>query len=69
MLVPAIGSAQQASGIAGVVRDTSGGVLPGVSVEAASPVLIEKSRVAVTNEEGRYNIVDRLFQIGARLSF
>jgi hypothetical protein len=32
--------AQQASGIAGVVRDTSGGVLPGVTVEASSPALI-----------------------------
>ena len=51
-------SAQQASGIAGVVRDTSGGVLPGVTVEAASPALIEKVRTAVTDGEGRYNIVD-----------
>jgi hypothetical protein len=50
--------AQQASGIAGVVRDASGGVLPGVTVEAASPVLIEKVRTAVTDTEGRYNIVD-----------
>jgi hypothetical protein len=46
------------SGIAGVVRDTSGGVLPGVSVEAGSPVLIEKVRAAVTDSDGRYNIVD-----------
>src|SRR5690242_13504056 len=50
--------AQQASGIAGVVRDTSGGVLPGVTVEASSPALIEKSKVAVTDGEGRFNIVD-----------
>src|SRR5437879_1648348 len=50
--------AQQASGIAGVVRDSSGAVLPGVSVEAASPVLIEKVRAAVTDGEGRYSIVD-----------
>src|SRR5438309_724967 len=50
--------AQQASGIAGVVRDTSGGVLPGVTVEAASPALIEKVRSVVTDGEGRYNIVD-----------
>src|SRR5216684_4577634 len=50
--------AQQASGIAGVVRDSSGAVLPGVSVEAASPALIEKVRSAVTDGEGRYNIVD-----------
>ena len=50
--------AQQASGIAGVVRDTSGAVLPGVTVEAASPALIEKVRTTVTDGEGRYNIAD-----------
>ena len=42
----------------GVVRDESGGVLPGVTVEAASPVLIEKVRTAVTDDQGRFNIVD-----------
>src|SRR5215468_5980948 len=51
-------SAQQASGIAGTARDPSGGVLPGVSVEAASPALIERVRVAITDGEGRYNIVN-----------
>jgi hypothetical protein len=51
-------AAQQASGIAGVVRDTSGAVLPGVTVEASSPALIEKVRSVVTDQEGRYNIVD-----------
>src|SRR5215471_19019735 len=52
--------AQQAaaSGIAGVVKDASGAVLPGVTVEAASPSLIEKSKTVVTDGEGRYNIVD-----------
>src|SRR5437868_12851835 len=50
--------AQQASGIAGTVRDSSGGVLPGVSVEASSPALIERVRVAVTDGEGRYNVVN-----------
>lgn len=51
--------AQQApSGIAGVVKDTSGAVLPGVTVEAASPVLIEKVRSVTTDTEGRFNIVD-----------
>jgi len=53
-----VASAQQASGVAGVVRDTSGGVLPGVTVEAASPALIEKVRTVVTDAEGRYTIVD-----------
>ena len=50
--------AQQASGIAGAVKDTSGAVLPGVTVEAASPALIERVRTVVTDGEGRYNIVD-----------
>jgi hypothetical protein len=40
------------------VRDTTGAVLPGVTVEAASPVLIQKVRTAVTDEQGRYTIVD-----------
>jgi hypothetical protein len=44
--------------IAGVVRDTSGAVLPGVTVEAASPVLIEKVRTAVTDGAGQYRIID-----------
>jgi hypothetical protein len=56
VLVPGAVFAQ--SGFAGVVRDTSGAVLPGVTVEAASPVLIEKVRTAVTDGEGRYSIVD-----------
>ncbi len=51
-------SAQQAAGIVGVVRDSSGLAMPGVTVEAASPALIEKVRSAVTDGEGRYNIVD-----------
>ena len=50
--------AQQASGIAGVVRDTSGLAMPGVTVEAASPALIEKVRTVATDGEGRYSIVD-----------
>ena len=53
-------SAQQASGIAGLVRDASGAVLPGVTVEASSAVLIEKTRSAVTDGEGRYSIVGLL---------
>src|SRR5688572_12468408 len=46
------------SAIAGLVRDATGGVLPGVTVEASSPALIEKSRSAITNEAGQYRIVD-----------
>ena len=44
--------------IAGVVRDPSGAVIPGVSVEAASPALIEKVRSAATDGQGLYRIVD-----------
>src|SRR2546422_9518202 len=58
VLLSSTASAQQASGIAGVVRDTSGAVLPGVTVEASSPALIEKVRSAVTDGEGRYNITE-----------
>ena len=57
-LIPHAALAQQTSAIAGVVRDGSGGVLPGVTVEAASPALIEKVRTVVTDDQGRYNIVD-----------
>src|SRR4030095_7606755 len=44
--------------LAGVVKDSSGGVLPGVTVEASSPALIEKVRVATTDATGQYQIVD-----------
>jgi hypothetical protein len=53
-------SAYAQASITGVVRDTSGGVLPGVTVEASSPVLIEKVRTAVTDGSGVYRIVDLL---------
>jgi hypothetical protein len=51
-------AAQQSGGIAGVVRDTTGAVLPGVTVEATSTALIEKARSATTDETGQYRIVD-----------
>ena len=54
VLVPAAAFAQAI--VAGTVKDASGAVLPGVSVEAASPALIEKSRTAVTDGAGRYRI-------------
>ena len=57
LLVASAAWAQVATGgIAGVVKDTSGGVLPGVTVEAASPALIEKVRTVVSDSVGRYNI-------------
>ena len=59
LLISAPASAQIANGsIAGAVKDASGAVLPGVTVEAASPALIEKTRVAVTDGQGLYRIVD-----------
>src|SRR3979409_1522203 len=56
LLLPAAALAQAA--ITGVVRDASGGVLPGVTVEAASPVLIERVRSFVSDDTGQYRIVD-----------
>jgi Carboxypeptidase regulatory-like domain len=44
--------------IAGVVRDSSGAVMPGVTVEAASDALIERVRTVVSDEHGEYKIVD-----------
>jgi hypothetical protein len=56
LIVPAPARAQSA--IAGIVKDTSGAVLPGVSVEASSDALIEKSRASITDGSGQYKIVD-----------
>jgi hypothetical protein len=56
LLLPAVVYAQAA--ITGVVRDTSGAVLPGVTVEAASPALIERTRSVVSDDTGQYRIVD-----------
>ena len=55
-VAPAVALAQ--SSITGVVRDASGGVLPGVTVEAASDALIEGTRNAVTDDQGLYRLVD-----------
>jgi hypothetical protein len=49
-----------APSLAGVVKDPSGAVLPGVTVEASSDVLIEKTRTAVTNGSGQYRIENLL---------
>jgi carboxypeptidase family protein/TonB-dependent receptor-like protein len=54
--LPATVHAQSA--IAGVIKDTSGSVMPGVNVEAASPALIERMRAVVSDEHGEYKIVD-----------
>jgi carboxypeptidase family protein len=58
-VLPAVASAQIQTGIiSGVVRDPSGAVLPGVTVEASSPALIEKVRSAVTDGEGVYRVIN-----------
>jgi hypothetical protein len=54
---PTIALAQTGS-IAGIVRDTTGAVMPGVTVEATSPALIEKTRTVVTDEKGQYKIAE-----------
>ena len=51
-------TARAQSTIAGLVTDGTGAVLPGVTVEAASPAMIEKVRTAITDTQGRYTIVD-----------
>jgi len=52
--------AQAGASITGTVRDSSGAVLPGVTVEAASPVLIQKVRTATTDADGVYRITELL---------
>jgi Carboxypeptidase regulatory-like domain len=55
-LVPGTAYAQGGGSIAGIARDTSGGVVPGVTVEVTSPALIEKVRSTTTDSNGRYQI-------------
>src|SRR5688572_16336037 len=62
VLLPSAALAQAT--IAGVVRDASGAVLPGVVVEATSPALIEKVRTAVTDGTGQFRIIDLRPEIG-----
>src|SRR6266853_2782116 len=57
-MVPWTALAQGGAALTGVARDESGAVLPGVVVEASSPVLIEKTRSSVTDGTGRYVILD-----------
>jgi hypothetical protein len=56
LMLPVAAHAQTQASITGVVKDASGAVLPGVTVEAASPALIEKVRVVVTDGTGQYRI-------------
>ncbi len=56
--IPATSSAQQRASIVGVVQDTTGAIMPGVTVEASSPALIEQVRAAITDSAGRFSIID-----------
>src|SRR5258705_1557604 len=56
VFLPAAAHAQ--SSIAGVVKDATGAVLPGVTVEASSPALIEKTRAVISDDSGQFKIVD-----------
>jgi hypothetical protein len=61
LLLASLAEAQSAAGrasISGIVRDTSGAVLPGVTVEASSASLIEKTRAQTSDDGGRYRVVD-----------
>jgi len=56
LLLPGAVAAQ--SSITGLVKDTTGAVLPGVTIETTSPAIIEKVRTAVSDGQGRYTIID-----------
>src|SRR5262245_63561767 len=58
LALSATAATAQVTGIAGTVRDASGAVIPGVTVEASSPALIEKVRSVATDAQGLYQIVD-----------
>src|SRR5262245_38498176 len=60
VLLPAaaFGQSNTTGAISGVVKDATGAVMPGVTVEAASPALIEKVRAATTDGSGSYKITD-----------
>jgi len=60
LLLPAPAAAQGGASISGVVKDASGAVLPGVTVEAANPALIEKVRSTITDGSGQYRIIELL---------
>ena len=56
VVIPTGAYAQSQASIVGVVKDASGAVLPGATVEASSPALIEKTRSVVSNGAGQYSI-------------
>ena len=58
LVLPPVARAQQRASIVGVVQDSTGGIMPGVTVEASSPAMIEQLRSAVSDGSGRYAIID-----------
>ena len=56
LAIPRVLFAQATASIVGTAKDASGAILPGVTVEASSPALIEKTRTVVTNGTGQYAI-------------
>jgi hypothetical protein len=58
LLLPSLTFAQVSGSIAGTVKDATGAVLPGVTVEVASPTLIEKVRTATSDAEGQYKVIE-----------
>ena len=58
LLFPATASAQAGGSLSGLVADSTGGILPGVTVEATSPVMIEGVIAAFTDSAGRYTIIN-----------
>jgi hypothetical protein len=58
LLLPLVPQAQQASGISGIVRDAAGTPIAAVTVETASPALIERIRAAVTDGQGQYQFTN-----------
>src|SRR5947208_3649506 len=58
LLMPGAAYAQGQGSITGVVKDTSNAVLPGVTVELASPALIERTRSVVTDGSGQYRFIN-----------
>jgi hypothetical protein len=58
LFVAPVARAQVLGTVAGTVKDPSGAVLPGVTVEATSPALIEKVRSSTTDGSGQYRIVN-----------
>jgi hypothetical protein len=57
LLTPVLAAAQALGSVAGTVKDASGAILPGVTVEVASPALIEKVRTGTTDGSGQYRII------------